>query len=102
MDKTPFSFRTIAYHENDKTFTEVCLDLDIVEEGHATLQEAIVNISNAIMSHLQASKKLGNPKELLERPAPKEYWDKLDEMVHAKPKAAHFAPFQFFTAPQLL
>ncbi len=100
MDKTPLSFRTIAYQEKDKTFTGVCLDLDIVEEGHATLQEAILSISDAITSHLQASAELGNPEELIERPAPKEYWDKLDAIVHAKPKTARFAPFQFFTTPQ--
>ncbi len=97
MAKKTFSFRSIAYQEKDKTFTGVCLDLDIVEEGHATLQEAILSINDAIMSHLHTSAELGYPKELIERPAPKEYWEKLDEMVHAKPQVPQFKPFQFFT-----
>lgn len=97
MGKRNFSFRCIAYQEKDGTFTGVCLDLDIVEEGHATLQEAILSINDAIISHMSASEKLGFPDELILRRAPKEYWDKLNEIVHAKPQELTLKPFQFFT-----
>jgi len=92
-----FAFRCIAYQEKDGSFTGVCLDLDIVEEGHVTLQEAILSINDAIASHMRATAKLGFPKELVSRPAPKEYWNKVDELVHAKPQKLTFEPFQFFT-----
>lgn len=88
----------MAYQEKDKSFTGVCLDLDIVEEGHVSLQEAILSIHDAIESHLQAASKIGYPKELMSRPAPKEYWEKLDEIVHADQRKIKSSPFQFFTA----
>ena len=97
MKAQNFSFRCIAYQEKDSSFSGICLDLDIVEEGHASLQEAILSIHDAIESHTQAAAKLGYPKELMTRPAPKEYWDKLDALVHAKPQKLDSLPFQFFT-----
>lgn len=94
-----FSFRNIAYQEKNGTFTGVCLDLDIVEEGHTTLPEAILSINDAIHSHLRAASKLNFPKELTSRPAPKEYWKMLDLIT--KPKLSKNIPenFQFFTSP---
>lgn len=100
MDKQLLSFRSIAYQDKDNTYTGVCLDLDIIEEGHTTMQEAVYRLNDAIMTHLQASAKLGYPKELMERPAPKEYWVILEEMVHAKPNGYYLKPFQFSTLPQ--
>jgi hypothetical protein len=100
MVRKNLSFRSIAFQEKDDTFTGVCLDLDIIEEGHATLQEAILSVNDAISSHLDVAEKVGFPKELIERVAPKEYWDRLDHMVHVKPKTPRFEPFQFFTTPQ--
>ncbi len=97
MKLQKFSFRSIAYQEKDNSFTGVCLDLDIVEEGHATLQESILSINDAIASHIQAAEKLGFPTELISRPAPKEYWDKLDAMVHTDATKLTNKPFQFFT-----
>ena len=92
-----FSFRNIAYQEKDGSFTGVCLDLDIVEEGHSTLQEAILSIEDAVFSHFKSAKKLKFPKELINRPAPKEYWDKLEELTHLETPKKDFLPFQFFT-----
>lgn len=92
-----FSFRCIVYREKDGSFTGVCLDLDIVEEDHATLEEAILSISDAIFSHVQAAAKLGFPKELIFRPAPKEYWDTLTEITKVNPAKSPVEPFQFFS-----
>ncbi len=102
MSNNNFSFRNIAYQENNGSFTGVCLDLDIVEEGHSTLQEAILSIEDAVFSHFQAAKKLKFPKELTNRPAPKEYWDKLKELTQVKVPKKDFSPFQFFTTTNLL
>jgi len=103
MDKKTYSFRSIAYQEEDQTFTGVCLDLDIVEEGHATLEEAQLSINDAIESHFRAAEKLGFPKELINRPAPSEYWDKLKEMIapiSQKHKEVLSNPFKFYNTSQ--
>ncbi|MDO8429221.1 MAG: hypothetical protein Q7S88_01200 [Candidatus Daviesbacteria bacterium] len=97
MTDLQFSFRNIAYQEKDGSFTGVCLDLDIVEEGRTTLQEAILSINDAISSHFKAAKKMGLPNELINRPAPKEYWDKLKEITREQAPKRSFSPFQFFT-----
>lgn len=75
-----FTFRCMIYREKDETYTAVCLDLDIVEEGHTSSEEARLSIQDAIDSHMQAVAKMGFPKELIFRPAPKEYWDILTKM----------------------
>lgn len=97
MANVQFSFRNIAYREKNGSFTGVCLDLDIVEKGHGTLEEAILSINDAILSHFKAAKKLGFPKELINRPAPKEYWNKLKEITQEKTPTKNFPQFQFFT-----
>lgn len=97
MAEVNFSFRCIAYQEDDGSFTGVCLDLDLVEEGHTTLQEAILSINDAIVSHIQTSAKLGFPKELILRPAPKEYWKKLEEITKPEAQKLPIKNFQFYS-----
>ena len=95
-----FSFRNIAYQEKDGTFTGVNLDLDIVEEGHATIQEAVLSINDATQTHLEAASKVGFPKELVARPAPKEYWQILEKITKPIPSKNTLPDyFQFFTSP---
>lgn len=97
MDKK-FSFRCIAYRQKDGFFIGVCLDLDLVEEGHATLQEAILSVDDAILSHMKVAQKHNFPEELISRPAPKEYWDILDTFTDPETSVLPQSPFQFFTA----
>jgi predicted RNase H-like HicB family nuclease len=89
-----FNFRCLAYQEKDDSFTGVCLDLDIVEERHQTLQEAILSINDAINSHLEAAAEDNFPPESLRRPAPQKYWSKLKDIV-AKKKSLEVVPTQF-------
>lgn len=89
-----FNFRCLAYQEKDSSFTGVCLDLDIVEEGHATLQEALLSINDAIDSHLEAAAEDNFPPESLYRPAPQRYWTKLKELI-ARRKKRPTTPSQF-------
>ena len=98
MAHKDFTFRNIAYQEKDSSFTGVCLDLDIVEEGHSTLEEAILSINDAIVSHLQVAAKLDFPKELINRSAPKEYWNKLNQITQQHFHTRGLEPFQFFTS----
>lgn len=94
--KNTVSFRCLAYQES-KTFTGVCLDLDIVEEGHTSLQEAVLSLNDAISSHLSALKKLGWPRELMNRPAPDIYWNRLESFLKAKsPQTVTHSPIQAY------
>lgn len=97
MIKQDLFFRCIAYKEKDDSFSGVCLDLDIIEEEHATLEEVILSLNDAISSHMQAASKLGFPDELTFRPAPKEYWDKLRQITKVKKERNLTLPFQLFT-----
>lgn len=97
MSPKNFNFRVFAYLDDDGTYTGVCLDLNIVEEGFINIQSAINSISDAIDSHMSVVKEMGFPKELTNRPAPKEYWKKLEEMSQIKPKST-MSPFQYFLA----
>lgn len=97
MAKINFSFRCIAYQEKDGSFTGVCLDLDMVEEGHTTLQEAMLSINDAIVSHVHAAAKMSFPKELVFRPAPKEYWKKLEEIIKPRAQKLPIKNFQFYS-----
>ncbi len=95
------TFRCIAYLEKNNSFTAVCLDLDLVEEGHTSLEEAILSINDAIIAHIETAKRLGFPKELIFRPAPKKYWKKLIELTKEKPikTSSSRSPFDFRTVP---
>ena len=97
MSQQKFSFRCIAYQEKKGSFTGVCLDLDIIEEGHTTLQEAMLSINDAIISHIDATAKLGFPKELTLRPAPKEYWKKLEDITRPKVQKLSLENFRFYS-----
>lgn len=97
MKKQKFSFRCIAYQEKDGSFTGVCLDLDIVEERHQTLEESILSLNDAILSHLRAASRLGFPEELISRPAPKEYWNKVKEIVNPKLEKKASTSFQIYS-----
>ena len=97
MDKPKkFAFRCLAYQETDGSFTGVCLDLDIVEERHAAIEEAMLSINDAILSHLLTAVDLGFPKELINRSAPKKYWDKLKRLAVRQPTSQDLLPFRFF------
>ena len=97
MLQQTFSFRCIVYQEKDDSFTGVCLDLDIVEEEHVTLQEAMLSINDAIISHMETTAKLGFPKELILRPAPKDYWRKLEEITKPKVQKFPLENFRFYS-----
>ncbi len=100
MENPTFNFRCLAYQEKDSSFTGVCLDLDIVEEKHQTLQEAILSINDAVRSHMLVAAEEGYPQELLSRPAPKMYWEKLGKLASRakKPQKLPIEMFQFFPA----
>jgi len=100
MKPVNFTVRNIVYQEKDDSFTAVCLDLDIIEEGFTTIELAILSLSEAVMSHFQVAKNKNFPPELTNRPAPQEYWEKLKEITKETPKPQELRPFKFFTTQQ--
>jgi predicted RNase H-like HicB family nuclease len=97
MDDLPvLNFRCLAYQDKDNSFTGVCLDLDIVEEKHQTLQEAILSINDAINSHLEAAAEDNFPPESLRRPAPQKYWAQLKNFITKQNSKITPAQFQFY------
>jgi hypothetical protein len=55
-------------------FTAVCLDLDIIEEAD-TKGEALEQIKEAVSGYMVNAVKNGLDDGILNRPAPKKYWD---------------------------
>jgi predicted RNase H-like HicB family nuclease len=65
--------------KKEKKYVGVCLTFDLLEEGE-TLEEVRYSIIEASKLHLETVIKNNLSEDLLNRKAPKEYWDKLDEM----------------------
>ncbi|EKE14970.1 MAG: hypothetical protein ACD_12C00216G0002 [uncultured bacterium] len=100
-----FTYRCLVYRETDDSFTGVCLDLDIVEENHQTMEQAILSLHDAVETHLKAAAGLQSPKELMYRPAPRKYWNILQLMTAAQPQKQNIPPeFRLFpmTGPTLM
>jgi hypothetical protein len=66
--------------KEDDHYVAVCLTFDIVLEGDdpSVLKQEIVR---AAQLHLQTVSEMGLSEELLNRPAPKEYWDKRGGLI---------------------
>ena len=68
------SITLFIYPESNK-FVGVCLELDIVEEGN-DLEWVKNSLLDATRTHVEIVVKNKLSETLLNRPAPKEYWDK--------------------------
>ncbi|OHA19682.1 MAG: hypothetical protein A3C08_00410 [Candidatus Taylorbacteria bacterium RIFCSPHIGHO2_02_FULL_47_18] len=86
-------------YKDGKTYVGVCLTLDIIEEGNdpATLMESIVE---AAEGYLKVVRKLNMNDDLLNRHAPKEYWDKYRQAVIATSGRKRVrSPYHFLITP---
>ncbi len=98
-----FTYRCLVYQETDGLFTGVCLDLDIVEESHQTIEQAVLSLHDAVETHLKAAAGLKFPRELMYRPAPKKYWNILRTVTSVQPKITDVpAEFRLFPMPASL
>lgn len=96
-------YRILAYKDG-RAYTGVCLDLDIIEEGYSSLEEARLNLQEAVEAYLQSVLESGiSPEELrslLYRAAPPEYWEKAKQFTSIKPKGGQVPqvpPFLYLT-----
>ncbi len=66
-------FKFVAYPEGN-IFVGVCLTLNIIEEGKNP-QKLLESLKNAAFDHLEVVRKENLSDDLLNRHAPKKYWD---------------------------
>ncbi len=66
---------TFYIYPEGKKFVGVCLELDIVEEAD-NLKSVEENLLDAVKTHLGGVIKNRLSEDLLNRPAPNEYWEK--------------------------
>ncbi len=65
----------IFYDKKAKHFVGVCLSFDIIEEGNNP-EKLMESLTDAAKLHVAVVKKENLPEALLNRYAPKKYWDK--------------------------
>ncbi len=79
-------------------FTGVCLTFDIVEEG-ADPESLMKSLEEAALLHIETVRENKLPDKLLNRPAPKKYWNKylqsLEKLQHrpAAPVSFRVSPY---------
>jgi len=88
----------LVYKEG-KTFVGVCLTFDIVEEG-SNLEKLMESIQEAAQGHLKVVRAKNMPDDLLNRYAPKEYWDIYYKVIEEiKSKKPIKSPYSFLIFP---
>ncbi len=88
----------LVYKEG-KTFVGVCLTFDIVEEGNNP-EKLMESIQEAAQGHLEVVRGENMPDDLLNRYAPKEYWDIYYKVIRdIQSKKAIKSPYSFFIFP---
>lgn len=76
------SFTVFAYPEKKK-FVAVCLHFNIVEEA-GSIEEALKSVEEASILHLEVVIKKNLSDDLLNRLAPKKYWNKYISICQAR------------------
>jgi len=88
----------LVYKEG-KTFVGVCLTFDIVEEGSDS-ERLMESIQEAAQGHLEVVRKNNMSDDLLNRHAPKEYWNIYYKAIEdIKNKKSIKSPYSFFIFP---
>lgn len=72
---------TVFAYQDKRKIIAVCLELDIVHEA-STFEEARAGIIESVQGYIEAVYKGGFSDELLNRPAPQEYWNKFYQYLH--------------------
>ncbi|MDO8659461.1 MAG: hypothetical protein Q7K54_02560 [Candidatus Parcubacteria bacterium] len=88
----------LVYKEG-KTFVGVCLTFDIVEEGNNP-EKLMESIQEAAQGHLKVVRTQNMSDDLLNRHAPKEYWDIYYKVIgDIQSKKSIKSPYSFFIFP---
>ncbi len=87
-------YELFVYPEKKGHYVGVCLTLNIVEEGPDP-EDLIDSLAEAARGHVLAVIKEGLNDDLLNRPAPQEYWDKyrkFQDYVSSRKKTPEHPP----------
>jgi hypothetical protein len=87
-------FQIFSYFDKkEKTYVAVCLEFNIVLTGNnpAALANEVMFMS---LTHIESVKDLDFPVDLLNRPAPKKYWDIFEEIKKTKENTIIESPYQ--------
>lgn len=88
----------LVYKEG-KSFVGVCLTFDIVEEG-SNPEKLMESIQEAAEGHLEVVRAKNMSDDLLNRYAPKEYWDIYYKVIKdIKSKKSIKSPYSFLIFP---
>lgn len=86
-------------YKKGRIFVGVCLTFDIVEEGDNP-EKLMESIQAAAQGHLEVVREKNLPDDLLNRYAPKEYWDVYYKAIEdIKNKKPIKSPYSFFVFP---
>lgn len=89
-------FTLFVYQEKPSYFVGVNLDFDLIQEGK-TAPETMERIKEASLGYLETVIKKNLSDNLLNRPAPKEYWEKYRALLRKRSKAKKLIPWnQYF------
>ncbi len=97
--KTEGFIEFFIYKEKD-SYVGVCLTFDILEEG-AHPELLMKSLEEAALLHLETVRKHKLSDTLLNRHAPKMYWEKYENIVAALKKKPRSSPFALQVSPYL-
>ena len=75
-----FGSLTVFFFKEKAKFVSVCLELDIIKEGD-NLDDVRKEMQESISGYIETVCKGNYSDDLLNRPAPKKYWDKYSEFL---------------------
>lgn len=89
-------FTLFVYKERPNYYIGVNLEFDLIQEGKTAL-ETMKRIREASIGYLETIIKENLSNDLLNRPAPKEYWEKYRTSLERRAKAKQLIPWdQYF------
>lgn len=89
-------FTLFVYQEKPNYYIGVNLDFDLIQEGKTAL-ETMERIKEVSLGYLETIMKKNLSNELLNRPAPKEYWEKYRIFLRKRAEAKKLIPWnQYF------
>lgn len=78
-------FTMLVYREKLDYYIGVCLEFDLIEEG-TSAQEVMRQIKEASVGYLKTVTENNLSDDLLNKKAPKKYWEKYQEFLELKKK----------------
>ncbi|MFQ6049979.1 MAG: hypothetical protein ACE5J0_03025 [Candidatus Paceibacterales bacterium] len=89
-------FTLFVYQEKPNYYIGVNLDFDLIQEGK-TAPETMERIKEASLGYLETVIKKNLSNNLLNRPAPEEYWKKYRTLLRKRAEAKKLIPWnQYF------